>query len=111
MGLLPVGPDTRARRQLRLRGAVQGVGFRPFVYRLARELGLAGFVSNAPGGVTIEVEGAAAALDELTRRVITDAPPAARPELIGFASLPSTGDAEFVIRESEHRGAKTAMLL
>ena len=47
-----------ARLRILLTGAVQGTGFRPFVYRLARELGLTGFVRNTAGGVWIEVEGA-----------------------------------------------------
>ena len=47
----------RERLRLSVRGAVQGVGFRPFVYRLARSLELSGWVQNAPDGVVIEVEG------------------------------------------------------
>jgi hydrogenase maturation factor HypF (carbamoyltransferase family) len=43
--------------QLIIRGVVQGVGFRPFVYRLAHELHLTGWVNNSPRGVTVEVEG------------------------------------------------------
>ena len=50
------------RLRLAIRGAVQGVGFRPFVYRLAAELGLAGWVNNSPQGVFIEAEGAPLAL-------------------------------------------------
>ncbi len=49
--------DARERRQLLVRGVVQGVGFRPFIYRLAHEEGLGGFIGNDTDGVTIEVEG------------------------------------------------------
>ncbi|HEY5435321.1 MAG TPA: acylphosphatase [Candidatus Limnocylindrales bacterium] len=56
-------------------GVVQGVGFRPFVWRLATELGLAGRVRNAAGCVEIEVAGPAAALDAFASRLRTDAPP------------------------------------
>ena len=49
----------RERLRIRVRGTVQGVGFRPFVYRRASELGLAGWVANTAEGVTLEVEGAA----------------------------------------------------
>ena len=54
---------------------VEGVGFRPFVWRLATELGLAGRVRNAAGCVEIEVAGPAAALDAFASRLRTDAPP------------------------------------
>jgi hydrogenase maturation protein HypF len=56
-----------ARRQVRIRGVVQGVGFRPFVHNLARRLGLAGYVLNSSAGVMAEVEGTADALDRIRR--------------------------------------------
>ena len=61
-----------------MRGIVQGVGFRPFVYRLARELALDGWVRNDGAGVTIEVQGDAARIDRLRARLRDDAPPLAR---------------------------------
>ena len=99
------------RCRLRLRGAVQGVGFRPFVYRLAHELGLAGYVTNDPGGVTIEVEGPPAAIAQLVRRVLTEAPPAARPELEGSTSITPAGETTFRIEPSRPTGPRTATLL
>ncbi|MGO9241857.1 MAG: carbamoyltransferase HypF [Bryobacteraceae bacterium] len=65
-----------ARLRILLTGAVQGTGFRPFVYRLARELGLTGFVRNTAGGVWIEVEGEHAALTEFRERLSAERPPA-----------------------------------
>jgi hydrogenase maturation protein HypF len=71
-------PATRTRLRLRISGVVQGVGFRPFVHRLAGEFGLAGHVGNDAAGVFVEVEGPAAAVDAFTVRVSQDAPPLAR---------------------------------
>ncbi len=65
-------------RRFTITGTVQGVGFRPFVWRLARELGLAGWVRNDASGVTIEAFGPDLALEELERRLVSDAPAAAR---------------------------------
>ncbi len=76
------------RRQIRVRGTVQGVGFRPFVYRVAVELGLSGSVVNDSEGVLVEVEGSAGALDELERRLVADAPPLARVTALESSSLP-----------------------
>src|SRR5438046_2869845 len=67
-------PSTVVRRVFRVRGTVQGVGFRPFVFRAATELGLRGAVWNEPDGVVVDVEGDLPALDELARR-LRAAPP------------------------------------
>ena len=89
------------RRAIRVRGAVQGVGFRPFVYRLAHDLGLAGWVCNDADGVDIEAQGPASVLARFERRLKTDAPPLARvaevtasprpraQQAAGFCILPS----------------------
>ncbi len=66
---------------------MQGVGFRPFVYRLATELGLAGQVANDSDGVLVEAEGPVADLDELERRLLVDAPPLARVTAIESSPL------------------------
>ena len=66
------------REAIAVRGVVQGVGFRPFVYRLATEEGLAGFIGNDTGGVTIEVEGPASRIESFRRRLQAEAPPLSR---------------------------------
>ena len=66
------------RRRFTVTGVVQGVGFRPFVHRIASELGLAGFVGNDSGAVFLEVQGAGARVAEFGRRLRAEAPPLAR---------------------------------
>ncbi|HUV37944.1 MAG TPA: acylphosphatase, partial [Patescibacteria group bacterium] len=68
----------RARLRIAVGGRVQGVGFRPSVFRFARAAGLVGFVMNTRRGVVIEVEGAPAAIDGFGRRLLGEAPPLAR---------------------------------
>ncbi|MEX2289539.1 MAG: carbamoyltransferase HypF [Mycobacteriales bacterium] len=85
------------RRRLSVRGTVQGVGFRPFVYRRAVELGLAGWVGNDGQGVVLEVEGPAAALDLLQRALETDPPALAAVEAVDAAVLPPQGGTGFTI--------------
>lgn len=70
------------RRRLRVTGTVQGVGFRPFVYRLARQAALAGWVRNDVHGVTIELIGPSDAIDAFADAVCAEAPPAARVERV-----------------------------
>ncbi len=83
-----------------VRGVVQGVGFRPFVYRLAREHGLTGWVLNHSGGVEIQVEGPPDRLAAFARDLREHAPPLARIEGIDVAEWPVTGYTTFDIRRS-----------
>jgi hydrogenase maturation protein HypF len=95
---------------VRVEGTVQGVGFRPYVYRLAGELQLAGYVLNDARGVLVEVEGTAAAVERFLGRLEPDAPPLARIErvLITDRATSARGAgraaAPFAIRESPHGG-------
>ncbi len=89
-----------ARQRLLVRGIVQGVGFRPFVYGLALRLGLAGLVHNDGDGVTIEVEGAPAALASFAYALRNEAPPLARLDSLELQSLAPTGKTGFVIAAS-----------
>jgi hydrogenase maturation protein HypF len=82
-------PDgRRSARSVVVDGVVQGVGFRPFVWRLAHALELDGVVRNAAGRVEIEVAGAPDALDRFAERLTTDAPPRARVERVSVVALP-----------------------
>ncbi|WP_234022921.1 carbamoyltransferase HypF [Sorangium cellulosum] len=84
-----------------IRGRVQGVGFRPFVYRLATRLGLAGSVGNRPGSVIIDVEGTIAALDAFIDEMTRAAPPLARIEALEVTQRPPRGEGSFRIEPSE----------
>ena len=88
------------RARVRVTGTVQGVGFRPYVYRLAGELSLGGYVLNDAHGVLIEVEGADAQVDRFIARLPSDAPPLAVVEHVLTEDRPPRGDHGFVIRES-----------
>jgi hydrogenase maturation protein HypF len=91
--------DPQARR-ITLAGHVQGVGFRPFVYRLAVELGLRGWVKNVTGRVEIHAEGDSANLDAFARGLIAQAPPLALPRLLGNEVAKPSGLDDFRILES-----------
>jgi hydrogenase maturation protein HypF len=91
----------RTRVHVRVRGTVQGVGFRPYVYRLAGELGLAGWVLNDAHGVLLEVEGDGAAVDAFLERLGPQAPPLAAVEQVQVRSVARLSTADrFEIRES-----------
>jgi hydrogenase maturation protein HypF len=98
------GLATRA--QAKIEGTVQGVGFRPFVFRVARELDLTGWIANGVDGVTLEVEGAAEAVDRLLEQLRTSCPPGAKIERMSVRSIPAVGDSEFTIQPSLEEGAK-----
>jgi hydrogenase maturation protein HypF len=97
------------RQRVRVRGTVQGVGFRPFVWRLARELGLDGWVLNDAEGVLAEVQGAPFALAEFLRRVAADAPPLARVDAVEHEPRPVEPGGGFAIAESRGGAAATAV--
>ena len=104
-GTLGDGVPAVQRRRLSLGGRVQGVGMRPFVCRLAQELGLTGWVGNALQGVVIEVEGTEAALDQFGRRVLRDAPRLARVTSCDVVPLPAGGtETDFRIGDSLNSG-------
>lgn len=90
--------------RLQVTGTVQGVGFRPHVYRLATGLGLSGFVVNDPAGVTIEAEGAPEALAALRRRLSAEAPRLARIENVIHHDIPVAGGTAFAILHSRAAG-------
>ncbi|HEX8927028.1 MAG TPA: carbamoyltransferase HypF, partial [Terriglobales bacterium] len=104
--------DVQSVQRLRMvvRGAVQGVGFRPFIYRLATELKLLGWVNNSTQGVFIEVEGPRAALDEFLLRVPREKPAIAFVQSMESSFADPVGYSSFDIRESTS-GEKTALVM
>ncbi|MET9962328.1 carbamoyltransferase HypF [Streptomyces sp. NPDC006326] len=92
------------RRRVVVRGVVQGVGFRPYVYTRATGLGLAGHVTNTPEGVVAEVEGAAAAVTAFCERLAADAPPLAVVDAVDHCEVPLAGGAGFTIVASRSGG-------
>lgn len=95
------GDRSRERRQVTVRGVVQGVGFRPFVYTLADELGLTGWVTNNADGVVAEVEGPGRAVADFCTRIAAEPPPLAVVESVEHRAVPpQSGDHGFTIRPS-----------
>ena len=101
----------KLRLRTAIRGAVQGVGFRPFVYRLASEMQLPGWVSNTAQGVFIEVEGEKEILDRFILRVQKEKPPRSFIQSFEFSYLDPLGFRSFEIRESQDAGQKTVLVL
>jgi hydrogenase maturation protein HypF len=89
------------RWRVEVTGIVQGVGFRPFVYHLARSRGLVGLVRNHSGGVVIEVEGPGDALEDFLRQLRLHPPPLARIDTVRQEVCPARGEASFEIEASQ----------
>ncbi|MEO9174807.1 MAG: carbamoyltransferase HypF [Gaiellales bacterium] len=92
------------RKRVVVRGIVQGVGFRPFVYGLAERHGIAGFVLNNGDGVLIEAEGSERALARFVRAITDEAPPLARVDSVTVAELAPRAERAFRIEASAARG-------
>ena len=101
----------KVRLKIVIHGAVQGAGFRPFVYRLATEMKLQGWISNSAQGVFIEVEGTKEVLDRFLLRLQKEIPPRAFIQSLEFSFLDPIGFEKFEIRESDATGAKTSIIL
>ena len=93
---------TRRRARVRVEGTVQGVGFRPYVHRLAGELGLSGYVLNDSQGVLLEIEGSSDAVSGFLARLGPCAPPLAVLEALTVVDCEPAGDSAFEIRPSPH---------
>ena len=114
----PEEKEPTKRERLTVEGAVQGVGFRPFVYRLARELGLAGHVQNTPAGVIIEIEGASPPLETFKQALQERKPPQAHILSLDNTPLTADGNPGFTIWPSHtdsdpdsHTDAETTALM
>ena len=97
------------RAQVVVRGIVQGVGFRPFVYRLAREHGLGGWVLNSTQGVVIEVEGESERIEGFLGQLQAEPPPRAVIEKVETSLLPPVGYSSFVI-EASREGSEFVLI-
>jgi hydrogenase maturation protein HypF len=103
-------PISLARKKIGVSGLVQGVGFRPFVYRLARSHNLAGWVRNTSRGVEIEVEGQPAALDLFIRQLSEEAPTLSRVERVVSRDATPLAEETFEILASEHLANTEAVI-
>ncbi|HTB96028.1 MAG TPA: acylphosphatase, partial [Terracidiphilus sp.] len=99
------------RLRITLRGAVQGVGFRPFVYRLAAEMSLTGWVLNSSAGLVVEVEGASDQLNRFEQRLQRERPKASVITVREVAWLAAEGSTHFEILASDHDSGKTVNVL
>lgn len=102
--------EERKRLKIHLSGVVQGVGFRPFIYNLARSLSLKGWVLNSSDGVWIEAEGKTKTLEEFLQRIPDEAPPRAKIEKIEFEELEPCGYSRFEIKESREEKGKFSLV-
>lgn len=105
-------PENVPARALRISitGVVQGVGFRPFVYNLARRLGVRGWVLNHSGGVDIEAEAAPETLTAFLAALRAEAPPLARIASLEATPIPSNGYTTFEIRHSEAQEGRFVLI-
>ncbi|HEV2582674.1 MAG TPA: carbamoyltransferase HypF [Ktedonobacteraceae bacterium] len=102
--------STIQRRRIIVQGIVQGVGFRPFVYGQARKRGLVGFVRNDSQGVTIEIEGADAALDGFQSALQDQTPPLARIDSLTTELIPTCHEQVFTITHSQQGAERLALI-
>ncbi len=111
--IAPVSPENgEERRYFSVEGVVQGVGFRPHVYRLARTCGLNGWVSNSAAGVEIEVEGPRVAINTFRHRLENELPPLASLSRVHESTARELhGYSSFEIHDSESSGPATARML
>jgi hydrogenase maturation protein HypF len=99
-----------ARKAIDLTGIVQGVGFRPYVYRLANECGLTGLIANTPAGVSIEVQGDAEAVERFLERLPKEIPPLAKITGIAPRDAELQQETAFRIKASSTRAAAKALI-
>lgn len=99
------------RLKIAIQGAVQGVGFRPFIYRLAREMRLKGWVLNSSQGVFIEAEGEKAVMDRFLERIQAEKPAPSHIQSFEAFFLDAVGYDDFSIRKSTEAGVKSVLVL
>src|SRR5258708_21482687 len=99
-----------ARKVMDVAGIVQGVGFRPFVYRLANECGLTGLIANTPAGVSIEVQGEAEAVERFLERLPKEVPPRTKITVLAPRDAELQPETEFRIAPSRMDAAARALI-
>jgi hydrogenase maturation protein HypF len=108
------GEETDESGVIRLRisvgGVVQGVGFRPFIYRLAHRFGVTGYVLNNPEGVVIEAEGPLGGVSGFLSGIVAESPPQARIDTLSAHFVDNVGDAEFTIEQSSSSAERTVLI-
>ncbi|MGI9211572.1 MAG: carbamoyltransferase HypF [Methylococcaceae bacterium] len=102
---------TLQRQRLTISGVVQGVGFRPYVYRLATHCGLSGWVANTPGGVALEIQGEASSLEAFRQRLPLECPSAARLDTLTAEPRPLQADSGFEVKASHSDGQVAGFVL
>jgi hydrogenase maturation protein HypF len=105
-----VNDNEPVRLQIRCRGTVQGVGFRPAIHRIATTLGLKGWVINDPQGATMEIEGPAEVVDAFLERLPEELPPLARLDRVDREALEPLGEEGFEVRTSTLGRRKGALV-
>jgi hydrogenase maturation protein HypF len=100
----------QVRLKIKVGGIVQGVGFRPFIYRLAVEHDVAGYVLNNPEGVEIEAEGRLDQVSRFLSGIATEKPPQARVDTLSATFMDLAGDRKFVIRTSEKSSGRATLI-
>jgi hydrogenase maturation protein HypF len=108
MATPPIAPVIR--KHIHVRGIVQGVGFRPFVYKLANSLRLTGYVFNSSSGVTIELEGEEGAIAEFLERLRVDPPQLAEVTEISVSAIETQGGTEFSILGSREEAGEFVLV-
>ncbi|MFJ1675238.1 carbamoyltransferase HypF [Streptomyces sp. NPDC088251] len=106
----PATGEPTQRRRIVVRGVVQGVGFRPYLYTRALAMGLAGHVTNTPEGVVAEVEGPPAAVAVFCEGIAADAPPLAVLDSVEHREVPAAGGAGFTIVASRSGGPSRTLV-
>ncbi len=101
---------TPIRWRIRVRGIVQGVGFRPFVYGLALRWNLAGVVLNDADGVAIEIEGPPAALADFRAAIVAEHPPLARIDSVTYEAIDLVGESSFSITHSQGASQRNTLI-
>jgi hydrogenase maturation protein HypF len=103
-------PREHVRLRIRVGGIVQGVGFRPFIYRLASERNLTGYVLNDASGVDMEVEGRLEAVSAFLTAIVKEKPPRARVDTLSAHFVDIENEAGFIIRESEVTAGRAVLI-